>query len=189
VHVMVHEGVATLHGEVGTVHEAREIEDAVSCVSGVRSVISYIHVGLFAGSTRPSEGRKHHAPSDAWHVLMCAVEGEGVAPSAAPHLVRAVLATLCDRLPKTEREQFLLHLPADVRKLGAPLRGNGSGNGHVRSPGAFAGSVARLGGISPRTAEKISTVVIGELKSLVPEEASDVAASLPAELRTFWEAV
>ncbi|HVW33681.1 MAG TPA: hypothetical protein VHL53_14170 [Acidimicrobiia bacterium] len=30
--------------------------------------------------------------------------------------------------------------------------------------------------------------VLGELQALVPEEAADIAAVLPADLRAFWQA-
>jgi uncharacterized protein (DUF2267 family) len=38
------------------------------------------------------------------------------------------------------------------------------------------------------TAVRVVKAVLGELRSLVPEEAADVSAVLPADLRELWEA-
>jgi BON domain-containing protein len=56
VHVMVERHVVLLHGDVGTEAQAREIEEAVGAVSGVRGVESHLHVGLLRSDTRPSAG-------------------------------------------------------------------------------------------------------------------------------------
>jgi uncharacterized protein (DUF2267 family) len=39
----------------------------------------------------------------------------------------------------------------------------------------------------PEAAVSITREVIGELRSLVPDEEADVAAVLPTELRELWE--
>jgi uncharacterized protein (DUF2267 family) len=49
-------------------------------------------------------------------------------------------------------------------------------------------AVTTEGGIEGRHAEQITRAVVVTLRDLVPEEAADVAAVLPAELREFWEA-
>jgi hypothetical protein len=63
VHVMVHDHVAVLHGEVAGQADADQIERAVAGISGVDAVESYLHVGLGQGDTRPSAGLAGHAPS------------------------------------------------------------------------------------------------------------------------------
>ena len=57
IHVMVHDHVALLHGEVSSYRQVDEIDTAVAAVSGVAGVDSWLHVGLIAGDTRPSAGR------------------------------------------------------------------------------------------------------------------------------------
>lgn len=61
VHVMVSDHVAVLHGGLGTRDEERSIIEAVESISGVTAVESRLHIGLSAGSTRPSAGRKSPA--------------------------------------------------------------------------------------------------------------------------------
>jgi osmotically-inducible protein OsmY len=65
IHVMVHDHIALLHGDVGSYREVDEIDTAVAAVSGVAGVDSWLHVGLIAGDTRPSTGRAVVQPSDA----------------------------------------------------------------------------------------------------------------------------
>jgi hypothetical protein len=64
VHVMVHDHIALLHGDVSSYREVDEIDTAVAAVSGVAGVDSWLHVGLIAGDTRPSTGRTVVQPSD-----------------------------------------------------------------------------------------------------------------------------
>lgn len=187
VHVMVEDHVALLHGAVAFTAEADEIERAVAAVSGIVGVESYLHVGLIRGDTRPSAGRKVHHPSDAQQRLIAAATEAGVDPSVALAVVRAVLATFADRIPRDEREQVAAHLPADVRELFTPQR-------RTRQPApprTVAELVARIAATAeelPRDkAEEVTTTVLRALRSLVPEEAGDIAAVLPSELRTLWQ--
>lgn len=57
VNVMVHDGVAVLHGAIGSPHERAQLERAVLNVAGVRGVESRVHIGFAPGDTRPSRGR------------------------------------------------------------------------------------------------------------------------------------
>ena len=63
VHVMVEEGIVLLHGEVPSEHDMSAIERRVMEVSGVRSVISYLHIGLDAwhDTALDRPGRTHRA--------------------------------------------------------------------------------------------------------------------------------
>ena len=187
VHVMVEDHVALLHGDVGTAEEADQIEQAVQAVSGVAAVESYLHLGLLRGDARPSEGCHEQRVSDARKRLLAAAVRAGVAQEQAPVVVRAVLGRFSERLPHGEREHVLGHLPADVRAmLDAPKR-----LGHPRRVRSLADLVFLLllstDALDPATAAEVVRSVVGELRRLVPEEAADVAAVLPADLRAFWE--
>ncbi len=187
VHVMVEDGVALLHGEVGTREEADEIELAVAAVPGVLGVESYLHVGFWDGSTRPSAGRAVEQPSDARRRLLDAAASAGVDGPVAPAVVRAVLSTFAARLPDDERRQVATHLPADVRPMFTPPRQLR----RLAPPRTTAELVARIGAETeslPAGKEvEVTRAVLHELRALVPEEAADVAAVLPAELREMWE--
>lgn len=189
IHVMVEHHVALLHGEVGSDDDAREIERAVAAVSGVVGVESYLHTGLTRGDTRPSAGRASHRRSAALTRLLTAAEEAGVDPAAAPAVVRWVLATFADRLPAGARAHVSSHLPADVRPLFTPPRRMlGAGTRPARTVhdlvGRIAGSTSEL---PAGRAEEVTTAVIRALHSVVPDDAMDVAAVLPAELRALWE--
>jgi uncharacterized protein (DUF2267 family) len=186
VHIMVHDHVATLHGEVGTQADAKRIERAVQTVSGVAGVESYLHVGLGRGDSRPSAGRAVQHPSDALHRLMEAAVAKGVDPGAARTVVRAVLATFADRLPATERDKVGAHLPADVQALfSAPRRGRRAPR--LRDMQELVAEVAAAGGELPaESAEQAITTVVRTFRDLVPDEARHVGAVLPAELRALW---
>jgi hypothetical protein len=58
VHVMVEKHTVLLHGEVASSNDAEQIEMAALAVAGVEGVESYLHVGLVASDTRPSEGHR-----------------------------------------------------------------------------------------------------------------------------------
>lgn len=188
VHVMVEDHVALLHGDVGTAEEARRIEAAVRSVSGVAAVESYLHIGLLGSDTRPSEGRREHATSEARKRLVAAAVGAGVAQADAPAVVRAVLSRFSERIPHGERRHLLTHLPDDVRSmldvprlLGRPRR--------VRSlPDLVFLTLVSTDALDPLDGPKVVRAILGELQALVPEEVADIAAVLPVDLREFWEA-
>jgi uncharacterized protein (DUF2267 family) len=48
--------------------------------------------------------------------------------------------------------------------------------------------VAATPELPPDTAEQVTAAVLDAFRSLVPEEAADVAAVLPEELRRLWRA-
>lgn len=185
VHVTVEDHVAILHGEVDTLAAAAAIEWAVLRVSGVRGYESHLHVGLVPGDTRPSRGRSApQPPSDALRVLLEAAEGAGAERSrSATH---AVLCGFFDRIPVDERVHVLAHLPADVRALSEPPRRQGE-RPRLRTLPQLVAAVTAEGGIDPKQAEAITRAVLAALRGIVPEEAGDVAAVLPAELRELWE--
>lgn len=184
VHVMVDDHVAILHGSVGSEADALRIEDAVANVSGVRGVESHLHVGLGPGDTRPSEGVATQ-PSVARRVLLDAAHDAGAhEPERA---VRAVLAGFMDRLPADEAEHLLSHLPADVRALGERPRRRGERPARLKTVPQLVAAAVAHGGLEADAAERITRSVTVTLRYLVPEEARDISAVLPPELRELWE--
>lgn len=186
IHVMVEHHVALLHGEVDTEEAAHEIEQAVVAVPGVAGVESYLRTGLTHGDTRPSAGRAFHPPSAALTSLLAAAEESGVEAAVAPAVVRGVLATFADRLPVGEREHVATHLPADVRPFFTPPRRILG----ARPPRTLHDLVGRIVGTTSELpverGEQVATAVIHALRRIVPDEVTDVAAVLPAELRALW---
>jgi uncharacterized protein (DUF2267 family) len=189
VHVMVEDHVVLLHGVVPTEACAEEIEEAVGAMGGVRGVESYLHLGLGANDTRPSAGRQAHErePSAAKQRLLDAATGAGVDDAAALPVVRAILATFAERLPTAERDQVAVHLPADVRALFvAPRR-----HRHTKPARRVGELIANISGsltlVPLDVAVHATRAVLETLHALVPDEAADVAAVLPARIRQLWQ--
>jgi uncharacterized protein (DUF2267 family) len=187
IHVMVENHVALLHGEVSSDADAAELERAVGAVPGVTGVESYLHVGLIASDSRPSEGRAMQAPSPALRRLCDSAITAGVDEAVALPVVRGILATLADRLPAGDRDRVSAHLPADVRVLFSPPR-RVSGAAPPRTVNDL---VARITAgtveLPPDKAEGATSAVIETLRETVPDEAHAIGAVLPADLRAFWE--
>jgi uncharacterized protein (DUF2267 family) len=185
IHVMVDHHIAILHGVVDTDAEAARLEFAVMNISGVEGVESHLHHGLTAGDTRPSEGALSRASSAALTELLDAARAAGAHdPALAVH---AVLCGFTDRVPADEREQMLCHLPADVRALLEGPRRHGGSTPRLRTVPQLVGAVVAEGGIEPDRADDITRTVVATLRRLVPEEARDVAAVLPDDLRELWD--
>lgn len=187
VHVTCDSHVVLLHGEIPTAEDAKEIERAVRQTSGVRGVESYLHVGLGAGTERPSVGRaaSEAAPSEAMRQLLTAARDAGASTEDAPVAVRAVLRAFSDRLPEDERDQFLAQLPAGVRGLAGPPRRHGERAARLRTVPELVAAVVPAG-VDADRAEGITRSVLGRLRVLAPHEAHDVAAVLPEDLRRLW---
>jgi uncharacterized protein (DUF2267 family) len=186
-HVMVEKGMVLLHGDVDTDRSAATIERAVLSVSGVRGIRSHLHVGLLPSDSRPSEGRAVHRPSAAYGRLLDAArdagaEGDDAQVEAA---VSAVLSALVTRLPVDERRQFLSHLPTDVRALAVPAQHHWHER-LIRRRSEFLITVDQADAMAPGVLRSVVNNVIGTLRQLVPEEAADVAAVLPHDLRQLW---
>jgi uncharacterized protein (DUF2267 family) len=176
-----------LHGEVPTDGDAETIERAVLDIAGVDGLRSFLHVGLGAGDTRPSEGRAHQPPSKAYNRLIGAArDAAAVDDATARRMARATLATLLTRLPDGERRHVLTHLPPDARALAEPRM--------VRWDGASIDTTADLElAVSSASGEwrYVATdaavrAVLAVLQDLVPEEVADIAAVLPDDLRRLW---
>jgi uncharacterized protein (DUF2267 family) len=185
VHATVTRRVVLLHGQVETDEEADTIERTAHAVDGVDGVLSYLHVGLLPGATRPSEGQQVYAPSPALRQLLAAAESAGVAAPIAGAATRAVLATFLERVPTSARDHLLAHLPRDVQVLATPPRRHGAVH-RIRRYDDFIDAVLATDHLSPTEADDVVTAVLHALCRLVPEEAAHVAAVLPPELRRLW---
>jgi uncharacterized protein (DUF2267 family) len=188
IHVMVEGHVALLHGAVPSAADRSSIEWAVLETPGVRGIQSYLHVGLLAGDTRPSEGRARAAaaPSAAMLGLLTAAQDAGATEAEARLAIRAVLATFAERIPEGERDQLLSHLPEDVRRLGEVPRRAGEGVTKLRTVPELVDAVTARDPMRTDAAEAITRSVLARLRELVPEEVADVAAVLPEDLRELW---
>jgi uncharacterized protein (DUF2267 family) len=188
-HVMVEDHVVHLHGSVPTSADADKLEQAVCAVSGVRGVKSHLHVGLGAGDSRPSVGRRaqRHEPSAAKRQLVQAAISAGVREDAAVRVVRGVLAAFAERLPIGERCHVAGHLPADIKPMFAVSRWRGSTRSGRRVDDLIARIVATTADVPRDRAADVTVAVLRALRSLIPEETAGVAAVLPAELRRLWQ--
>lgn len=187
VHVMVEDHVAVIHGDVPDDWTACALDAAILRVSGVEGVVSHLHAGLINGDTRPSQGAAVPAPpSDALRQLLDAARTAG-AGSDARAAVHAVLCGFSDRIPEDERVQMFAHLPADARALAGPAHRHGTPPPRLKTLPQLVAAVVAEGGIDAARAEAITRSVVAKLHELVPEEAADVAAVLPSELRELWE--
>lgn len=187
VHVGVRRHVATLHGEVGTASDAVEIGKRVLEVSGIWGVRSFLHVGLAGGDTPPSRGRTLQRPSPLLARLLEQAGAGGMHRGRAMRTVHAVLSVLAERIPAGERRHLASHLPADVRSMLVPPRACGRGRHRIHHVDDFVSAVAETAGVDAMSAAPVAEAVLGTLREQVPEEADDVAAVLPEELRRWWE--
>ena len=183
VNVMVDDHFAILHGDVNDERVAAAIEDAVMRVSGVEGIESHLHTTLERGDTRPSAGRAGAAPSHAYTTLLAAAREAGALDARAA--VHAVLCGFLDQLPSGERAHIDAHLPEDVRALVAPPRRAGRPH-RARTVLQLVAAVIAEGGIEAARAEDITLDVLDAFRRLVPEEARDIEAVLPEELRELW---
>jgi uncharacterized protein (DUF2267 family) len=186
IHVMVQDHIALLHGDVASEGDRETLERAVRDVSGVRGVESHLHIGLLRSDTRPSEGRAQPQRSDQRRRLEAAAEQAG-ATSDPARAARAALGYFCERMPPNEYAQVLAHLPADVRLLTQPVRRHDPDAARIRTVDELVAAVADADpDLDIGQARRVTEAVLGELAALVPEERSDVAATLPRELRDLW---
>jgi len=183
--VMVHDGMVTLHGVVGSAADEVALSRAVLRVAGVRGVRSELHEGFGPGDTRPSAGHRHE-PSIGLAMLRKAAEAAG---AQAQGLAAVTLSVFLSRLPLDERRHVIGHLPADVRDLlDAEVRSGELID--VRDlDELIAEIVRRVPDASAAEVRRLAPRVIEVLRAFVPEEAADVRAVLPEGLRRLWAPV
>jgi hypothetical protein len=138
VHVLVEGHEVLLYGDVTSDTQAEAIIGAVRDVPGVQAVASHLHIGLFPGDTRPSEGSGHPTPSAALASVLAAAQSGGAPEGSERACARSVLSTFAAILPEGERRHVLTHLPTDLRILVEPLRPRWTGHairdGSISSP-------------------------------------------------------
>ncbi|MGD9702995.1 MAG: DUF2267 domain-containing protein [Acidimicrobiia bacterium] len=186
VHVMVEDHTVLLHGDVASADEATTIEDAVRAISGVVGVESYLHVGLLPSDTRPSEGARHRPPSAALHELLSAVTAIGVPDARARSVVGVVLSALAEQVPAGELDHLMSHLPDDCRQLMRSPRRIGERATRTRTVSDLVARVLAVDRVPPERAERAARAVFAALRARVPEEAADIGAVLPEDLRHLW---
>jgi uncharacterized protein (DUF2267 family) len=184
VHVMAVDHDVVLHGDVASEEQARTLVDVVHAIPGVARVDSHLAVGFFRGETRPSEGRSHHPPSAALASVLAAAHGGGAATGTETAAAASVIGAFMSLLPPGERRHVLSHLPADLGPLARPS-GRSRAARRPRHRAEFMAAALPL--VAPDERETIVESVIGALRDLVPEEAVDIAAVLPSDLRTLWK--
>ena len=179
--VTVEDGIAVLRGDVARGAQADEIIATARQVPGVRDVHARLHIGLTRGDTRPSAGHDHREPSTQRRRLAVAAEAAGVAPAQAAAALRVFLL----RLPAGERGHVVGHLTTDVRLMvdQVVVRTDVM---HIRDVDGLVAVVADVAGLADDQARRVLEGVLRALAELVPEEAADISAVLPAGLRQLW---
>jgi uncharacterized protein (DUF2267 family) len=94
------------------------------------------------------------------------------------------LSTFASRIPADERRHLFTHLPVDVTGIAAAPRRAGA---QFRTVPEFIGIISAQTGLTPKKAESVAEAVLATLRTLVPEEARDISATLPEELQRFWD--
>lgn len=188
IHVMVNDRTALLHGDVARLADAAMLEHAVGAVSGVKGVESFLHIGLIASDTRPSDGRASpQPPSDALTALLETARSVG-AGHAPANLVRAVLSVFLEAVQHDEKRHVLSHLPDDVRRLADPPRRAGLEPQRIRTTQDLFDAIANSDPDLDRSdVERATIEILAGLARLVPEEVHDLDASLPHELSELWQ--
>ncbi len=187
IHVMAEGTVVLLHGDVGSVHQAEQIEDAVARLPGVSVVESHLHVGLLPGDSRPSDGHAHAPRSEMLTALLGAAESIGISGEPAVSAVRGTLNAVMNQIPPDEREQLEGHFPKDVRAFINARRLIGENAKHWKTELGLDAAAALRGGITVDDAEVLVPAVIGVVRRFVPEEDADVEATLHRRISELWD--
>jgi uncharacterized protein (DUF2267 family) len=185
VHVSVVHHTVMLHGDVVDESQVRRLHDLAATVPGVHDVRSRLHVGLTPNDSRPSQGGRHAAPSYARRLLIAAAREGGVPADRAPVLADAVLNAVLERVPASTGDHLLAHLPKDVRTSAVRKRRRDIPR-HERTLDSFIEEVASVALLDEDVARRGAQTVVQGLQKLAPEEVDDIAAVLPADLRSFW---
>lgn len=183
VHVTVERRVAILHGDVTCEDDVAALVDATRQVPGVRDVRSRLHVGLTAGDTRPSAGAG--GPSPGLRALLDAARRRGGGDETARSALGAVLGTFAGMLLEDEREHVTSHLAPDVRELFVPAPGVRPGA--IRHIDELHAVVRSIGALPRAHVPPLVVAVLVALRDLVPDEAADVRALLPTDVRAIWD--
>jgi uncharacterized protein (DUF2267 family) len=74
-----------------------------------------------------------------------------------------------------------------VRALAGPVRRRGDPVPRLKTVPQLVAAAIAEGGIDPTNAERVTRAVVATLRGIVRDEAGDVAAVLPSELRALWQ--
>jgi hypothetical protein len=186
VHVMAVGHHLLIHGDVATQHDADRIEEAVMAMPGVDSVESYLHVGLLASDSRPSDGGVGQN-SRAFGLLKSATRDVGLHGRPAEAGLRVAISAFLDSLPEGTRRHVLSHLPDDVKALATPpTRRHAAHIMSLAPDDDLVGKVASSSGLLTSDARRLTKAVLQTLAELVPEEVVDISNALPARERALW---
>jgi uncharacterized protein (DUF2267 family) len=184
VEVAVEGGAATLRGWVATQRDAHRIARAARRVAGVQRVTSQL-----SANPRTSENAStaQGVPEDSplWRRLHEALLVAGIEPNRTTRFLRVTLGELAIELPQHPLQHLESHFPADVRELiGTPARRKRE---KTRTPEQLVHRVAADADVPGPAARAGVLAVMATLQEAVPEEARDVAAVLPQDIRVMWE--
>lgn len=186
IHVMVVDGVATLHGDVTDGATRARIESRVQAVAGVGGVHSALHVGLLASDTVPSAGRDHE-PSHLARQLGAVTRDCGYwSERAVRRALSGVVSVFALRLAPPQRRVFVEHLPQDVRALAQPPRWLADEILGLRREHDFAQVVALAIGTDVDHADQLVRRVLPVLRRHAPQDSDLIARALPPELCAIW---
>ncbi len=186
IHVMAEGAMVLLHGDVGSISDAECIEDRVALIPGVERVESHLHIGLLPGDSLPSDGHREQR-SEMLTSLLAAAESIGISGSPGLAAASGTLNAVLAQIPANERAQLVGHFPSDVRGLVKTRRSIGESAKHWGTELALDVAAAWRGGISVADAEVLVPAIIGVVRRFVPEEDSDVEATLKSRIRDLWD--
>jgi hypothetical protein len=185
IHVMAEGRRVLLHGDVATDTDAAELEEATRAIEGVETVESHLHVGLLTSDTRPSQAEP--TASEMLAALQRSAAALNLVGSPARAALWGALTAILGQIPPDERAHVLAHFPADVSAMVLPRVRLGDEGMHWRTELELDAAAALRGGISIDEAESLVPSVIAVMRAFVPEEDSDVRATLRTHLRELWE--
>ena len=186
VHVMVVDGVATLHGDVTNGAARAEIKSCTQRVPGVCGVRSHLFVGPLESDTLPSGGRSHRRSrlsielNDAAHA--CGFWSE----AAAKRALAGLLGVFALRLEPSRRRVFTEHLPRDVRPLAEPPAWLDDDMRLIRREHDFAQIVALAICTDVEHADRFLRRVLPVLRRHAPQDAHLIGSGLPPQLHAIW---
>jgi uncharacterized protein (DUF2267 family) len=182
--VAIEGGAATLRGWVATQRDAHRIARAARRVAGVQRVTSQL-----SAHPRTSENAStaQGVPEDSplWRRLHEALLVAGIEPNRTTRFLRVTLGELAIELPQHPLQHLESHFPADVRELvSTPIRRKREKS---RTAEQLVHRVAADADVPGPAAHAGLLAVMATLQEAVPEEAKDVAAVLPQDIRVMWE--
>lgn len=186
VHVASSEQAVTLHGHVTDVEAKAEIEAAARSVPGVAGVSSHLVVGLDAGDSTPSVGRRGRRSPLLLRLERAARDHGFVSRAEARYALRGLLSVFAAQLPDPVRKRFLGHLPSDVRTLATSVHWLGPDVCDAVTEHDLAQTAALAMLTDRRHADQLLRAALPILRDHAPGDAATIAVALPAEIRALW---